>query len=47
MFSQRMDVFSIHTHRLSKSIQTLYKIEKSFYWDDGYEAKNVHAYIKR
>ena len=41
-----MDVFSVHTHRLNTSIDALYKIEKSCYWYDGYEAKNIHAYTK-
>ena len=49
MLSQRMVVFSVHTHRINKSIYTLSKTEENcnVYWDDGYDAKNTHAYTKR
>ena len=39
MFGQRLDMFSVHTHRLNNSIYTLYKTEKSCDCDDGYEPK--------
>ena len=42
-----MDVFSAHTYRLNISIYTLSKSEKRCFWDDEYEAKNIHAYTKR
>ena len=46
MLSQHVNMFSVYTHRLNKSIDTLSKIKKSC-WDDGYEQKNIHAYTKR
>ena len=32
---------SVHMHRLNKSIYTRYETEKNYFWDDGYEAKNI------
>ena len=49
MLSQGMDVFSVRTHRLAKSMYTLSETEKSRYSDDGYEAKKqpgIHQTLK-
>ena len=51
--SQRMgffflgSFFSVHTHHLNKSTDTLSKMENTCYSDDGYEAKIINECTKR